>query len=163
MDIFLIILAIIMMVGGLIGCVLPALPGPPLVYVGILFAEWSGYADFSVTALVAWGIATIAVSVIDFMLTPWMTKRFGGSRAANRGSIIGLIVGMFLPFPVGILFGPFVGALVGELIFNRAKTGVAMKAALGAFLSFFVGTGIKLMVCIGMIVHTIINTINIGF
>ncbi len=155
MDILLIVLAIVLFIGGILGCVIPALPGPPLAFIAMLLSKWSGYIDLSTTSLIIFGLTTIAVTIIDFWLTPWMTKRFGGSKAGNWGAMIGLVAGLFLPFPIGALLGPFVGAFVGELLFNQSKTSIAFTAALGAFLSFFVGTGLKLLACISMIVYSI--------
>lgn len=97
----------------------------------------------------------VVISVIDLLLTPWMTKRFGGSKGANWGSMIGLVVGIFLPIPLGALLGPFVGAYIGEVVYVRKATGRAFKVAFGAFLSFFVGTGIKLVMSIGMIIAVV--------
>lgn len=156
MDILLLILAIICGLLGLAGCILPVLPGPPLTYVGLLLLNWSGYAQFDTTSLVVWAVVTVVVTVIDFLLTPWMTKCFGGSKAGTWGAMLGLLVGFFIPLPfVGIILGPFLGALAGELLVARKQSGAAFKSALGAFLSFFVGTGIKLIACVAMIVACI--------
>ncbi len=89
------------------------------------------------------------------MLAPWMTRRFGGSNAGTWGSIVGLIVGMFLPWPVGPVLGPFLGAFAGEMLVSKKDSGSAMHAALGSFLSFFVGTGLKMLACIGMLLAAI--------
>ncbi len=156
MDIVLIVLAGLCFILGFLGCVLPALPGPPLSYVAMWLLQWSGYVHFSTTSMVVWALVTIAVTVIDFLLTPWMTKRFGGSKAGSWGSMIGLVVGMFLPWPVGPLIGPFAGALLSEILVSRKDTASATHAALGSFLSFFVGTGIKLLACGGMLAASII-------
>lgn len=154
-DIVLLVLAILCFLLGFVGCVLPALPGPPMCYVAMWLLQWSGYVHFGTASLVTWAVITIAVTVIDFFLTPWMTKRFGGSTAGSWGAVLGLVVGLFLPFPFGPLLGPFVGALIGEVLVSRKDTATATHAALGSFLSFFVGTGIKLLACGGMVAATI--------
>lgn len=159
MEIALIIIAALLLIVGILGCVIPGLPGPPLSFVGLLCLQWAGI-EMGVTPLIIWGVATVIVTVIDFLLTPWMTKRFGGSKAGNWGAIIGLLVGFLLPFPFGPLVCPFAGAFIGEWVFNRSKSSTATKAAFGAFLSFFVGTGIKLLVSTGMIVHSIMAVIE---
>ena len=87
MDILLIVLAIVLYIGGILGCVIPALPGPPLAFIAMLLSKWSGYIDLSTTSLIIFGLTTIAVTIIDFWLTPWMTKQFGGSKAGNWGAI----------------------------------------------------------------------------
>ena len=159
MDIVLLVLAIVCGLLGIVGCVVPALPGPPLTYLGIWFVQWSGYAHLDTSVMVIWGVVTVVVTVIDFLLAPWMTKRFGGSKAGSWGSIVGLFAGMFLPLPplVGPLVGPFLGAYLAEIWVSKKDSRTALHAALGSFLSFFVGTGIKLMVCIGMVVHLIMG------
>ena len=75
-----------------------------------------------------------------------MTKKFGGSKAAVTGSTIGLIAGFFIG-PVGIILGPFLGALIGEMIHNKGESDGTLKAAFGAFMGFLTGTGIK-MICV---------------
>lgn len=155
MEIALLMLSVICFVAGFAGCVLPVLPGPPLSYVGMLLLRWSGYAHLSTTSLIVWAVVAVAVSVVDFFLTPWMTRRFGGSNGGSWGAVIGLVVGMFLPWPFGPLFGPFAGALVGEIIMGRQQVGKAAHAAFGSFLSFFAGTGVKLLVCGGMLAASI--------
>lgn len=154
MDITLVVLAALCLLIGIVGCIVPALPGPPLSYVGLLLIQWSGLAHFSTSALVVWAIIVIVVTIIDFLLTPWMTRRFGGSKAGSWGAVIGIVVGLFFP-PFGPMIGPFLGALIAELAISRQKTGNATIAALGSFLSFLVGTGIKLMVCSAMIAHAV--------
>lgn len=155
MEITLLVLAIICCLLGFAGCILPALPGPPLTYAAMWLLHWSGYAKFSTTEFIVWGVVMVIVGVIDFFLTPWMTRRFGGSKAGTWGSILGLVVGMFLPWPFGPVLGPFLGAFAGEMLVSKKDSGSAMHAALGSFLSFFVGTGIKLLACIGMLIAAV--------
>lgn len=155
MDILLLILAILCAVIGVVGCIIPALPGPPLSYLSLWLIHWSGYVTLSTSDFVIWGIVTVVVTAIDFLLTPYMTRKFGGSKAAEWGSFIGLIVGLFIPIPfVGILIGPFLGAMIAEMLISKKDTFTSIHVALGAFISFFVGTGIKLIACIGMIAAT---------
>lgn len=144
MDIVLAILAAICLITGLVGAVLP-LPGPPLSYLGIWLLEWSSYADFSGGLLWALGLATIAVTVLDYVVPLWGVKKFGGSKAGAWGSTIGLIVGMFFG-PLGIFIGAFVGALAGELAAGR-NSRQATRAAFGSFIGFLLGTGLKLVLC----------------
>lgn len=144
MDIVLAILAAICLITGLVGAVLP-LPGPPLSYLGIWLLEWSSYADFSSGLLWALGLATIAVTVLDYVVPLWGVKKFGGSKAGAWGSTIGLIVGMFFG-PLGIFIGAFVGALAGELAAGR-NSRQATRAAFGSFIGFLLGTGLKLVLC----------------
>jgi uncharacterized protein YqgC (DUF456 family) len=95
----------------------------------------------------------VVVTLLDFLLAPWMTKLFGGSKAGTWGSTIGLIIGLIIPLPMflGVILGPFLGAYIGEEYFSKQGTGRSLRAAFGAFLAFFVGTGLKLLSSIGMI------------
>ncbi len=153
MDVLLIVLAVICGVVGIVGCVLPALPGPPLVYLGMWLAHWSGYVEFSNPMLLIWGLVALGVTIMDFMLAPLMTKRFGGSKAGTWGSTIGLLVGMFAPLPlfIGPILGPFIGAYIGEKYFGGKNSSMSLRSAWGSFLAFFVGTGIKLLSSVGMV------------
>lgn len=146
MEIVLLILAIICFIVGVAGSILPALPGAPVSYLGIWLLQWSGYVHYSTAFLVGAGIALIIISVADYFLPPLITKKTGGSKYAATGSIIGMIVGMFLT-PVGMILGMLLGAFIGEYLFAKQKAGDALKAALGAFGGFILGTGIKLLYC----------------
>ena len=102
MEIALVILAFIFLLAGLIGSIIPAVPGPPIGYLGLWLLKWSGKAEFSYTFLIIWAGITIIVMVADNFLPAIMTKKFGGSKKAVIGSVIGLLVGMFFA-PIGLL------------------------------------------------------------
>ena len=144
-DILLVILSFCFLVVGMVGCILPAIPGPPLSYLALLLLQATRFADFSVKFLVITAIITVIITVIDYILPMWGTKKWGGSRAGTIGSIIGLLVGLFFS-PVGIIAGPFAGAVVGELIAGRT-TDAALRSGFGAFMGFIFGTVMKLTVC----------------
>ena len=161
MEIVLIILAFVLLVGGILGAVIPALPGPPLSYIGLLLIQWSGHLGardryFSLFILLIWAGITVAVTIVDYFLPALMAKRFGGSRAAIIGSFLGLLAGLFIFPPWGMIAGPFLGALVGELIHNRGEDAKeALRVALGAFLAFIVGSGAKLIVSSLMLFYAV--------
>ena len=144
MDILLVVLAFAFLVTGLLGAIVPVIPGPPLSYAGLLVLQWSGHAGFSTAFLLIWAGIAAAVTLMDYILPSFMTKRFGGSRAAAIGSFVGLLIGMFFFPPLGLILGPFLGAFAGELI--HSKGGKAFKVALGSFFAFIVGSGAKLVV-----------------
>lgn len=160
MEITLLILAILVAFTGVLGCILPVLPGPPMTYIGFFLLHWSGYAEFSVFEYIVWGLIAIIITVIDFILAPYMTKQFGGSNAGGWGSLIGLVIAMFCFGPFGVLIGPFVGALVAELLISKKKIGDALLAAVGSFLSFFVGSSFKMIVCFGMIIYALLRALD---
>ena len=140
------ILAIVCTVVGVLGCIVPILPGVPVCYLGLLMCHWCG-ADFNMTQLVVWGVLAVGVTLLDNFLPAVMTKKFGGSKAATRGSLIGIVVGFFLG-PLGLILGPFFGALLGELTNNGDDSARAFKVAFGSFAAFICGTGIKLIAAI---------------
>ncbi len=168
MDWLLIILAFILIIAGLIGCILPVLPGPPLSYIGILLAHLSRFAEFDTMTLVILGLLAITVQILDYIVPVWGTKKFGGTKYGTWGSIIGLIAGIIVlpmlglvigPFGiVGILAGPFFGALIGETIAGQ-KSDKAMRAAMGSFIGFLTGTLMKLASSIIITVFLIKNMI----
>ena len=145
MALALAILAFILMVAGILGAVVPVLPGPPLSFIGLLLLQWSGYAGFSPAFLWIWGLIAAGITVMDYVLPSLMAKQFGGSRSAAIGSFLGLVIGVFFFSPWGMIAGPFLGAFIGELVHNRANGAGAFKAALGAFLAFILGSGAKLI------------------
>lgn len=144
LNLFLSILCGVLLVVGFIGTFVPVIPGVPLAWGGLLAAFFSDYNDISVVMLVCTGVFAVGVTVLDNFLPVIMTKRSGGSKAAVTGSTIGLIAGFFLG-PAGVIFGPFVGALVGELIHSDCNFKQSLKSAWGAFLGFLSGTGIKMI------------------
>ncbi len=140
------IVALLLSVVGVVGCVVPILPGVPICYVGILLCQWVE-PIFSTEQLVLWGVAAVGVTLLDNFLPAVMTKKFGGSKAATRGSLVGIVVGLFAG-PVGIILGPFFGALIGELTHDGSNSARAFKVAFGSFAAFLCGTGVKLVVAI---------------
>ena len=146
------IVAILLAVAGAVGCIVPVIPGVILSYGGLLCAFFREGSTLSTSLLWIWAAAVAVVSVIDYFLPAYMTKIFGGSRPATIGATVGAIGGFFFG-PIGIIAGPFIGALVGELLNNRNDMNRAIKVGLGSFLSFIVGTGIKLMVASGIMIY----------
>lgn len=150
MEYVILTLAVISALIGLLGSVLPVLPGPPVSYVALWIVWLSDNTSFSITTLVVMGLFMIAVTILDYLAPIWMTKIGGGSKMGIRGAMAGLLVGLFLG-PFGMIFGPFVGALVGELL-SRSGFSQALKSATYSFLSFILTTGLKLIYCIVVIV-----------
>ena len=158
MDILLTVLALICCLAGLLGCFIPVLPGPPVNLLGIFLIHWTGYAQFTTRFLLLWSALTVAVTLLDYFLPAWMTRRFGGSRQATVGATVGLILGMLFFPPWGIIIGPFFGALAGDLMQNRNDGNKALKVAMGSFAAFIAGTGLKL-ICSGMMTFYVIRAI----
>lgn len=141
-DYILLVAGILLMILGIIGCLVPVLPGPPFSFLGIILLHLSRFGHFTNLALITLGAVALTVTILDYIVPVWGTKKFGGSKYGTRGAAIGLIVGLFLG-PLGLITGPFIGAFVGELIF-RDDINYALKAGFGSLLGFLTGVGLKL-------------------
>jgi uncharacterized protein len=141
-DYILLILGIICMIIGIIGCLVPVLPGPPISFLGIILLHLTKFGQFTSAILITFVIVTVLVTVLDYIVPIWGTKRFGGSKYGTRGATVGLIVGFFLG-PLGIVLGPLIGAFAGEMIF-KDDLSYAFKAGFGSLLGFLTGIGLKL-------------------
>ena len=157
-DLLFTILAGILLAIGFLGTFIPVLPGAPLAWCGLLLCYFSSYNEISIFCLIISAIFAILVSILDNFAPVLMTKNFGGSKKAITGSTIGLIGGFFVG-PIGIIAGPFFGALIGELINNQGNWDGVFKAALGAFIGFLIGTGIK-MICVVAFIFIYITSFN---
>ena len=146
MEYFLLILGFILMLVGIIGSILPALPGPPISWVGILMLYLCEGISINYWVLGFTLLIAVIIGILDYIIPAKGTKYFGGSKYGIWGTNIGLVVGIFAPIPFGFLIGPFVGALVGELIYNSQEKGRAFKAATGSFIGFLAGTFMKVLV-----------------
>lgn len=148
METAIIILAILAGVTGLAGSILPGLPGTPVSWVGMLLLYIWGTgtngagSPMSLTTLIVWGVVVVIVSVIDYVVPMYFTKLTGGSKYAERGAMIGLVAGIILT-PVGMILGSFLGAFLAEIYWGKKTGEEALKAAVGSFLGFITGTGIK--------------------
>lgn len=144
METLLITSAIICAIIGLAGSILPALPGAPLSFAGLVLLCFCDGADVSSTSIWVSAIFLAIVSVLDYVAPIWLTNASGGSKQATRGSIAGLIAGLFFFPPWGLVIGPFIGAFVGELM-THATTGKALKVAMMSFVGFALTTGMKII------------------
>ena len=143
----LIVLAIILCITGIIGSVVPGLPGPPLSWVGVLLAYLShklGGADMSMTSVLIWLGVTVVVSVLDYTIPARFTKLAGGTKAGSTGATIGMILGMFLT-PIGMIPCSLLGAFLAEWLQENKSIGDALKSAVGTFIGFMLGSGLKII------------------
>lgn len=145
LDILLIIIGVILLIVGALGCVIPGIPGPPLSYAGLLLLHFTERCQFNTEFLALWAVIAIAVTILDNFIPVWSTQKYGGSKKAVWGSVIGLLFGLFIFPPWGIVFCPFIGAVVGELIEGK-ETRLALKSGFGAFIGLLGGTLMKLIV-----------------
>lgn len=149
MDTVWLVLGVILMIGGLAGCILPFIPGPPLCYLALLIQQLQSDPPYSTEFLLVWAGITLVVTVLDYVIPLFGTRKFGGSRYGVWGCTIGLIAGLWFG-PLGIILGPFIGAFIGELMGNK-DTQQALWAAIGSFIGFMTGVVLKLVVCLFMV------------
>jgi uncharacterized protein YqgC (DUF456 family) len=143
-------LAAALVIAGLAGLVLPAIPGAPLIFAGLFVAAWAEdfvHAGFWTIAILA--LLALLTYGVDFWATMFGAKKFGASRRAVIGAIIGCIGGIFLGFP-GVIFGPFIGAVVGELLAQK-NLRQATRAGIGATIGLVLGAALKLAMALAMI------------
>lgn len=157
LEIIVDIAALLMAVIGIAGCVVPALPGPPISFAALLLLYIADNPNNEITGkfLIIWIAIVIAVSVLDYIIQPYFTKITGGSKLAVRYSIAGMVAGMVFFPPFGIVIGSFLGALIAELFVNKKPLQNSLLAAFGAFLGFIFGTGLKLAASVTMLYYTI--------
>lgn len=148
METVIIILAILAGIIGIAGSILPGLPGTPLSWIGMLLLYiWGNGTNadgdpMSLTTLLVWGVVVVVVSVVDYLVPMWLTKATGGSKYAERGAMVGLVAGIILT-PIGMILGSFLGAFIAELVYAKKDAASSLKAAVGSFLGFITGTGLK--------------------
>lgn len=153
MEILFITLSFLLLAGGILGCALPVLPGPPLAYAGLLLLHFTGIAHFSTAQLVVWLMIVIVLQVVDYVTPLLGSKYSGGTSFGNRGCIAGTILGMFF-MPWGIVAGPFLGAVGGELM-GGMDLAHAVRAGIGCLMGFLLGTLLKVVVCFYFLVQGI--------
>jgi len=147
MEYILLIDGLILILFGIIGSILPALPGPSASWIGLLLIYLINGIHFNYWILGVTLFLTIVITILDYVLPAKGTKKFGGTKYGIWGTNIGLIIGLFFP-PLGFVIGPFLGAFIGELIYNSKDTKGAFKAAVGSFLGLLASTFMKVMFCL---------------
>ena len=149
-DILVPALGVLLGILGIIGSIVPAVPGPPISWLGMLVMYLHYDNEISSTSLFVWLGITIVVTIFDFIVPGRITRWTGGGKAATWGSTIGMLMGLMFT-PIGMILGALMGAFIAELAFGSKDTQDSFTAAIGAFLGFLVGTGVKLVVAIWML------------
>ena len=150
MTLILATLAVVMVIIGLIGVVMPALPGHMLILAGLIVGAWAnGFTRVGVWTLVVLGIIALASYGVDFVAVALGAKKLGASPRAMTGAALGTLAGLFFGLP-GVIVGPFVGAVIGELTTHRDFT-KAGKAGVAAWIGFAIGTAVKVALAFLMI------------
>ena len=148
-DILLLVFGVVLLILGLLGCVLPIIPGPPVSFVGMLMLKFTDFVepsrmDHYNELLWIFAFLAVLVTVLDYIVPVWGTKKFGGSKAGTWGAAIGLVIGLFFA-PLGLILGPFAGAVVGELITGKDEKS-SLRSGFGSLLGFLTGVVLKIVV-----------------
>jgi len=151
MDVVLLIVGLICMIVGVVGSVLPILPGLPISYGGLLLLQLSGYGLFSRSFFITWAVIIVIMMIIEYLLPKWGTQKYGGTKTGQRGALIGTIAGLFVFPPFGLILGPFVGAYIGELIDDSEDNSKAFRSACGSLVGFLAGSALKVTVALVML------------
>ena len=144
MDILWSVISGILLIVGIIGCILPVIPGPAISFSSLLLLQLKSTPPFTSELLIWFGVIMIIVTALDYIVPAYGTKKLGGSKSGIRGSIVGLVLGIFFFPPIGIIIGPFIGAVVGELMIGKSSN-VAFRSGLGSFIGFLTSTLLKLI------------------
>jgi len=147
MDVLLLTFGFICIIIGILGSFLPVLPGPSISWVGLLLLYCTNAVPVNHWILGSTLLITIFISILDFVIPSKGTKKFGGSNYGIWGTNIGLVVGIFSPIPLGFIIGPFIGAFVGELIYDSKNHQRAFRAATGSFIGLLASSFMKFVLC----------------
>ena len=147
MTTVLIILGLLFALVGLVGCLFPIIPGPPLSYLSLIILSYAkDWHAFSANFLIIMAAATLVVTLLDYVVAAGGAKRYGASKFGVWGSVIGMVVGIIFFPPLGMFIGALAGALIGELFAGKSGD-EALRAGWGVFVGTLLGIGIKIAFC----------------
>lgn len=148
-----IILGFVLIILGILGSLLPVLPGPPIAWFGLLLQNLRDPNPFTTQFLVIWGGIVVVTIILDYVIPIYGTKKFGGTKYGAWGCTLGFLLAFWMG-PWGVIIGPFIGAFVGEMIGGQ-DSNRSLKAAFGSFIGFLVGSFLKIVVCFMMLWYLI--------
>lgn len=161
MNTTLIIIAVVLAIVGFLGAIIPGIPGTPLSFIALLLLFFIPEMKYTTVFILVMGFLCAVITVLDYVIPIYGTRKLGGTKMGVRGSTIGLIVSILVlpllgvvigPFGIGgIILGPFVGAYIGEIMAGNSEN--AFRSAIGSFLGFLAGTFIKIIYGIVVIVY----------
>lgn len=144
MIVFYIIVGFFLTLIGVTGCILPAIPGPPLSFMALLLLSYAkDWEPFSASFLIIMGVLGALLIIVDYVIPSIGAKKYGASKYGIWFSVIGMIIGLILVPPFGVFIGAFIGAIAGELLAGK-KGQTALKVGWGVFIGNMVGIGLKL-------------------
>ena len=159
MSVSLIVLAFIFIIVGLVGTFIPMFPGLPIGWLGLFVAFFSPDCTLSIWTLVVTLLLMLIISVLDYVIPARMVKKSGGTKSGERGALIGSLTGIIFVNPIILIFGSFIGALIGELINDSKDFKKAVKSAFSSFVGFLLGTGVKAFLTLSFLLILILNLV----
>lgn len=161
MEYIIVILAIVAGCIGIAGALIPALPGPPLSFVGLLLLLLCDNNEIGIAPIVTAGVMAVVITILDYVAPLWLTKKKGGTKYGMWGAAIGMVAGIFAG-PLGIVLCPFIGAFIGELM-AKSPTDKALKTAFISFAAFMLTTGIKFVYSTSILIIMIVEGWKLPF
>ncbi|MGB9802453.1 DUF456 domain-containing protein [Desulfofundulus sp.] len=147
------LLACLFFAAGLAGTLVPALPGAPLIWLGmVVYGLVTGFSNLGWSFYLGQSLALALVLILDYLAGTWTVRRYGGSGYAICGSVAGTVLGLILFKATGMVFGPLLGAIIGELCTRKKSLTRAILAGWGSLADFTGGTAIKMVLEIGMLI-----------
>jgi hypothetical protein len=157
MSVFLIVLAFILLVVGVVGTFVPMFPGLPIGWLGLFVALFSSKCTISIWTLVITFLLMLIITILDYVIPAKMVKKNGGTKSGEIGALLGSMSGIIFVNPIILIFGSFIGALIGELLVAPKDVKKALKSAYGSFMGFLLGTGIKAFITLSFLLILILN------
>ena len=157
MSVFLIVLAFILLVIGVVGTFVPMFPGLPIGWLGLFVALFSSKCTVSIWTLVITLLLMLIITILDYVIPAKMVKKSGGTKSGERGALLGSMSGIIFINPIILIFGSFIGALIGELLVAPKDVKKALKSAFSSFVGFLLGTGIKAFLTLSYLLILILN------
>lgn len=157
METIYLLLTLVMFVMGIIGTILPALPGVIVIFGGmVLYGFMTNFAGLSIYFFIMQSAVMLVIFLVDFLASAVSTKKYGGSKQAAFGAVLGTIVGIMVFGPLGVIIGPFAGSVITEIIIGK-QIKQAVIVGFGSLVGVIGGTIFKLLAEIVMIVYFFIN------
>ena len=159
MDIFLLLLGVIFCLVGIVGSFLPILPGPIASWCGLLILNFTSLVNFSFSFLIITFLIAFTVSIIDYIIPILGVQKLGGSKGGQIGATIGLLFGLFILGPLGLIFGPFLGALTGEVI-SKKNISNSILPAFGSLIGVLAGTVLKTIITVVFLIFFLYSILS---
>ena len=150
MDLLLLIVSLLLCLIGIVGSFLPIIPGPVTSWLGILLLNLTSAVEFNLNFVLITFTVAVSVGILDYIIPILGVKKLGGSRSGQIGTTVGLIVALVILGPIGIIIGPFMGALLGEMSTNKSFQD-SLNPAFGSFIGVIAGSVIKFLISLSFL------------